>query len=400
MRVSRLAVLLLFGLMPCIVFGGAIQVNSACPLGNCVTPDTLASGNSTSGNVDFVLLLANNDRYRIATGSSATDTGGTGFSSSISGLTVVYLGNSVSGAVPSGADVITIDYLQNFFSTITSGAFSESISATFGGPIGAGSNVQAQQFVGGNPLPVLGPFPAPGSFSGSSSGNPVSGLGNPLLFDFRVTINVAAGSGVGAGVNTPEPATLTLDGPFQVSYAANPSAGESLISMINTGANGDPLLGPGFGGAAGNTCVNVYAFDPAEELIACCSCLLTPNQVANLGVNANLTIKTQTGVVPTSVTIKLVNTLAGPGGTTTSCTNSASMAGGANFPVVSGLVAYGTTPQAVGTTYNVVEHPFIPATLSGDELSSIAGRCAILGNASGYGICTQCRLGALGAGKR
>jgi hypothetical protein len=197
--------------------------------------------------------------------------------------------------------------------------------------------------------------------------------------------------------------TSTFDAAFQVSYAANPSAGESLINMINTGANGDPLLGPGFGGAAGNTCVNVYAFDPAEELIACCSCLLTPNQVVNLGVNANLTIKSQSGVVPPSVTIKLLNTLAGPAGTAASCTNSAAYAGQAGYSIVSGLVAYGTTPQSMngGASYNVVEHPFIPATLSAGELASITGRCAsIIGNASGYGICTQCQPGALGAGKR
>ncbi|MGB7721827.1 MAG: hypothetical protein WBL65_18140, partial [Bryobacteraceae bacterium] len=126
-----------------------------------------------------------------------------------------------------------------------------------------------------------------------------------------------------------------------------------------------------------------------------------PDQVMNLGVSANLTIKTQTGVVPTSVTIKLLNTLAGPTGTATSCTNSAGLAGTAAFPIVPGLVAYGTTPQAVGTTYYVVEHRFIPATLSAGELASITGRCAsIIGNASGYGICTQCRPGALGAGKQ
>jgi hypothetical protein len=193
-----------------------------------------------------------------------------------------------------------------------------------------------------------------------------------------------------------------LDGPFLVSYAANPGAGESIVNMINTGANGAPLLGQGFGTLAGNTCVNVYAFDPDEELIACCSCPLTPNQVRNLGVNTNLTIKTNTGVVPSSVTIKLLNTLAGDG-TKTSCTNSAALAGTAAFPIVSGLVAYGTTPQQLGSSgpYNMVEHPFIPASLSGGpggELASIVGRCAsILGNSSGYGICLQCRLGALGA---
>src|SRR5664279_81159 len=84
---------------------------------------------------------------------------------------------------------------------------------------------------------------------------------------------------------------ITADSPFQVRYAANPAGGESYINIVNTGANGAPLLGPGFGGAAGNTCVNVYAFSPDEQLISCCSCLITPNGVVNLGVNRDLTIK-------------------------------------------------------------------------------------------------------------
>jgi uncharacterized repeat protein (TIGR01451 family) len=262
-----------------------------------------------------------------------------------------------------------------------------------------------------------------GTATATAGGSSISLSSGTLAASLACTIIVnVTGTSEGAQNNTTStltsnapaasPGTASIlvypafDGPFQVSYAADPSAGESLINMINTGANGAPLLGPGFGFTAGNTCVNVYAFDPGEELIACCSCLLTPNQVVNLGVNANLTIKTQTGVIPPSVTIKLLNTLAGPTGTATSCTNSASAAGGANFPVVPGLVAYGTTPQQLTGTgvYNMVEHPFITSFLStgtGGELASIVGRCgAIIGNASGYGICTQCRPGALGAGKQ
>ena len=87
--------------------------------------------------------------------------------------------------------------------------------------------------------------------------------------------------------------------------------GESVTEITNTGANGASLLGLGFGVAAGNICVNVYAFDPGEELISCCSCLVTPDQTVNLGVNRDLTVKTLTGVVPTSVTVKLLATLAG-----------------------------------------------------------------------------------------
>jgi hypothetical protein len=195
----------------------------------------------------------------------------------------------------------------------------------------------------------------------------------------------------------------TLDSPFQVRYAANLNIGESYIDITNTGANGAPVLGPGFGGASGNICVNVYAFDPGEELISCCSCLVTPDQTVNLGVNADLTVKTLTGVVPTSVTVKVLATLAGTGGTGSSCTNSAAQVQLPATVIVSGMAAWGTTLHATPTAgaYATTETPFTPATLSAGETASIGGRCAaILGNGSGFGVCTSCRAGALGATKQ
>ena len=194
---------------------------------------------------------------------------------------------------------------------------------------------------------------------------------------------------------------ITADSPFQVKYAANLQFGESYIDITNSGANGAPLNGPGFGGAAGNICVNVYAFSPDEQLISCCSCLVTPNGLVNLGVNRDLTVKTLTGVIPTSVVVKLVATLAGTGGSGTNCTNSAATVTMAT--PVSGMLAWGTTIHAtpVAGTYATVETAFTPATLSAGELASISGRCAsILGNGSGFGICFSCRAGALGAPKQ
>src|SRR6516162_5336113 len=189
----------------------------------------------------------------------------------------------------------------------------------------------------------------------------------------------------------------THDTAFQVRYAANLNLGESYVDITNTGANGAPLLGPGFGGASGNICVNVYAFDPGEELISCCSCLVTPDQTVNLGVNRDLTVKTLTGIVPTSVTIKLLATLAGTGGSGNSCTNSAATIGTAT--IVNGMAAWGTTLHATPTAGAVAttETPFTPASLSPAEAASIGGRCAsILGNGSGFGVCQSCRAGALG----
>ena len=192
---------------------------------------------------------------------------------------------------------------------------------------------------------------------------------------------------------------VTADSPFQVRYAANLNIGESYINISNSGANGAPLLGPGFGGAVGNICVNVYAFSPDEQLISCCSCLVTPNGLVNLGVNRDLTSRTLTGVIPTSVVVKLYATLAGTGGTGTSCSNSAATVTTAT--AAPGLLAWGTTVHNATpgvTGYNVTETAFTPATLSAGELASIGGRCAsILGNGSGFGICYSCRAGALGA---
>lgn len=193
-------------------------------------------------------------------------------------------------------------------------------------------------------------------------------------------------------------AQITADSAFQVRYAANLNVGESYINISNTGTNGAPLLGPGFGGAVGNICVNVYAFSPDEQLISCCSCLVTPNGLVNLGVNRDLTAKTLTGVIPTSVVVKLLASLAGGDGTGTSCTNTAATV--TTAPLASGMVAWGTTLHAAAGGYATTETAFTPATLSGGELASIGGRCAsIIGNGSGFGICSSCRAGGLGGGR-
>ncbi|MGP8247414.1 MAG: hypothetical protein ACLQVN_23250 [Bryobacteraceae bacterium] len=201
-------------------------------------------------------------------------------------------------------------------------------------------------------------------------------------------------------------APVTLDSPVQMRYAANPSAGESYIDITNTGYNGENLLGPGSVSTAGNICVNVYAFDATDEQeVACCSCWVSPNQVVNLGVNADLTSKTLTGVIPPSVSVKLVATLAGGGGTgaASTCAGSAATVTHASV-LVDGMVAWGTTLHPGPTTgsFVVTETPFTPISVAAasQDLDSIGGRCAaIIGNGSTYGICTSCRNGALGASK-
>jgi hypothetical protein len=189
------------------------------------------------------------------------------------------------------------------------------------------------------------------------------------------------------------PATpvAAADAPYQVRYAANLQFGESYITFTNDGANGAPVLGPGLGAAVGNICVNVYAFDPNEEMISCCSCLVTPNQVKTLGVNHDIMSNTATGLVPTSITLKLLATLAGGNGSSTNCSNAAASVAGAT--IVGGYTAYGTTLHAtpVAGTFATTATRFTPATLSTGELNHLANTCSgIIGNLSGFGVCLSC----------
>ncbi len=284
--------------------------------------------------------------------------------------------------------------------TFTVGNVLLTCSTTNTGVVGVAFNSPALIVSGGTPpytfSVATGALP-PGLTLNTSTG---AITGTPTATG-SFTIQVKDANGVvstGTCAYSIGPLTSTCPAPaFQVRYASNLNIGESYINIANPGADGAPLLGPGFGAASGNVCVNVYAFDPGEELISCCSCLVTPDETVNLGVNRDLTVKTLTGVVPTSVTVKLVATLAGAGGAGTSCSGSAALVTTAT--PACGLTAWGTTLHSVPGGYGTTETPFTPATLSSGELASIGGRCAsILGNGSGFGACNSCRSGALGAG--
>ena len=192
--------------------------------------------------------------------------------------------------------------------------------------------------------------------------------------------------------------TVSADAPFQVRYASNVSLGDSVINITNTGAIGDSLYGPGIGGGTGTICVNVYAMAPDEQLMACCSCSVTPSALVSLSVVRDLLSNTLTSVRPMSLVVKLLATQAGTGGNDSNCTNSAATSA-ATAVLATGLAAWGTTIRSSPATATVVtETPFTPATLSGGEFASLTNRCAfIIGNASPFGICRSCQFGGLGS---
>lgn len=174
-------------------------------------------------------------------------------------------------------------------------------------------------------------------------------------------------------------ANASADSPMQVRYAANLAAGDSVVNVTNTGATG------------GNICVNVYTFSPDEQLISCCSCVVTPNGLVSLSARADLISNTLTPAVPGSIVVKLL-----------ASANAANCNAAAPGALVPGMAAWGTTIHAgVGGGYATTETAFTPATPGAAEIARISALCGFIqSNGSTYGICRNCRFGALGSQRR
>jgi len=202
-------------------------------------------------------------------------------------------------------------------------------------------------------------------------------------------------TGIGSFVQLAQSA-FVFDAGFQVKYFSNLNIGDSIINITNTGANG---AGLGFGtsaSVAGAICANVYAYDPSEEIVSCCSCPVTPNGLVSLSAKNDIINNPLTRGNPTSIVIELFATVP-VGGT---CNNSALLAG--TVTPANGLAAWGTTLHAnlsaAAGTYAVTETAFTPSTLSPGEQARLAYGCGVVANVgSGFGVCNSCRLGGLGA---
>jgi len=186
---------------------------------------------------------------------------------------------------------------------------------------------------------------------------------------------------------------------FQVKYAANLNIGDSFVDITNTGATTTVAPdGLGAPGTSQNLCANIYTFDPAEELISCCTCSVTPNALQSLSVLKSLISNPLTPAIPTSVVIKVVTTA---GGTCNASSVSSDY-------LAHGLLVWGTTLHqntsvatgCLGTckSYSLTETPFSQAALSDTELTHITTTCGFIqSNGSGFGICKGCAPGGLGS---
>lgn len=174
---------------------------------------------------------------------------------------------------------------------------------------------------------------------------------------------------------------------FQVNYISNLNLGDSYIDLTNTGTQGSV--------PAGNICVNVYVFDPAEEMLSCCSCLITPNGLGALSAQNDLINNTLTAAQPTSLVVKLLASTPIGGLCDPSTPTYENLA--------SGMRAWGTTlhRQTGSSIPAITENPFENSTLSSAELTNVTTFCGYIeANASGFGLCNSCRAGGLAGAKR
>lgn len=194
------------------------------------------------------------------------------------------------------------------------------------------------------------------------------------------TVSVGNGTITGTSSTAPLSVGIPFGDSYQIRYASNLNAGDSFIDFTNTGSSNS------------NICANVYTYSPDEQLISCCSCLVTPNGLTSLSAVNDLTGNTLTPVRPSSVVVKVVATI----GTTQSACNAATVTGAGLAP---GLAAWGSTLHSLPSgSFGVVGTSFARGSLSAAELTRMTQLCAFIhANGSGYGICKSCRVGGLGA---
>jgi hypothetical protein len=86
--------------------------------------------------------------------------------------------------------------------------------------------------------------------------------------------------------------------PYFTTYYSNANtanAPDATVRIINDGSTGDDLY------------ANIYVFDDSEELLECCSCVVTPDGLLSESVNNNLTASPITGIKPTCGVIKVTS---------------------------------------------------------------------------------------------
>jgi hypothetical protein len=176
---------------------------------------------------------------------------------------------------------------------------------------------------------------------------------------------------------------------YLVDYFSNnagpvPGAPDQLIRLVNVGLGGTPLTSP-----QGDICADIYVFDNNQEMISCCSCRLTPNELGTASIGTQLTNNPVTSVVPPAGVIKIVASSTPKSGCdpTLGAFDDATIAAPSGGPPEF-VAGFATHLQVTGGATSVTETNIPVAALSSAERQFLPLSCAFaqyLG--SGKGTC-------------
>jgi hypothetical protein len=164
-------------------------------------------------------------------------------------------------------------------------------------------------------------------------------------------------------------------------WAQSPAADTMKVDYFaNANTSGAPdatvrITNPGTSGAS--LCAAIFVFDAQEEMSECCSCLVTPNDLRTLSVNAELTSNPLTGTSLTGGTIRIVS----------SKLSGASCPAPTSMTPTAAVRAWATHIQ--NSAFTITETASQDATLSSEEQGALQTGCrAIHSVGSGSGICS------------
>jgi hypothetical protein len=169
---------------------------------------------------------------------------------------------------------------------------------------------------------------------------------------------------------------------FKINYFANngvSGAPDATVRIDNPGSFSEDTAAPVASGPT-DLCAMIYVFDNDQQLSECCGCLVTPNGLRTLSVRKDLTSNPLTSVVPNNGTIEIFTTLP----------NNAPCDITSEFIIAPTARAWASHIQnKVGSAYPITETAFTDATLSGEEVDTIAIDCDFAHRlGSGKGVCT------------
>lgn len=176
--------------------------------------------------------------------------------------------------------------------------------------------------------------------------------------------STGAPTGLAAGIDD----TIYIVNP-DVSAAAATTAEIQRMSAGSTSGATSAATSP-----AGSLCADIYVWDPSEELTACCSVSITPNELVTEQVSGLLTNPASArDRTPHSGVIKIIPS--------TSCDPTAPVPSGA-------LTAWMVHFWRVSGLWEPTEEKFQQASLSAAEEGLNAHACAAFAYLSGSGRCT------------